>query len=114
LEPVYENEAFKKAYLAVLREFNNSIFRPERIHRQVDQLASVLRGPIQEESAERLAEFDKAAAGQKLSITMGPGFQGGTEVTPIKPFVEARSESVADQLEGKSQGKMINPGFGRR
>jgi hypothetical protein len=113
LERAYESEPFKKAYLASLRELNKSIFQPERIHRQVDQLALVLREPIQEESAERLAEFDKAAAGKKLTITMGPGFQGGTEVTPIKPFVSARNQSVADQLEGKSQGKTINPGFGR-
>jgi len=42
---------------------------------------------------------------------MGPGFQGGTDVTPIKPFVKARARSVADQLEGKSDGKTINPGW---
>ena len=113
-EHVYESEAFKSAYLARLREFNKSIFQPERISRQVDELARIIRGPIQEESKERLAEFEKAASGQKLSITMGPGFQGPTEVTPIKPFVKARNKSVADQLEGKSEGKTINPGFGRR
>ena len=114
LERVYKSEAFKTAYLARLREFNKTIFEPERIHRQVDELAAVLRAPIQEESPERLAEFDKAAAGQKLTIVMGPGFQGGTEVTPIKPFVKARAKSVADQLEGKSEGKTISPGFGGR
>ena len=114
LERIYESEPFKKAYLASLREFNNSIFQPERIHRQVDELARILRAPIQEESQERLAEFDKAAAGQKLVITMGPGFQGGTEVTPIKPFVTARTKAVAEQLDGKSEGKTLNPGFGGR
>ena len=80
----------------------------------MDELVRVLREPIQEESKERLAEFDKAAKGQNLSITMGPGFQGPTEVTPIKAFVRARHKAVADQLEGKSEGKTINPGFGRR
>ena len=90
------------------------IFQPERIQRQVDELALVVRAPIQEESPERLAEFEKAAAGQKLTILMGPGFQGGTEVTPIKPFVKARARSVADQLDGKSEGKAISPGFGGR
>jgi spore coat protein CotH len=113
LERVLQSESFKAAYLARLREFNKSIFQPERIHRKVDELALVIRAPIKEESPERLAEFEKAAAGQKLTITMGPGFQGGTEVTPIKPFVRARASSVAEQLEGKSEGKTISPGFGR-
>lgn len=114
LERVYKSDAFKTAYLARLAEFNKTIFEPERIHRQVNELAAVLRAPIQEESPERLSEFDKAVAGQKLTIVMGPGFAGGTEVTPIKPFVKARVKSVADQLEGKSEGKTMNPGFGGR
>jgi spore coat protein H len=114
LERVYQSQAFKAAYLARLREFNKSIFQAERISQQVDELASVIGGPIQEESKGRYAEFEKAAKGQKLSITMGPGFQGATVVTPIKPFVKARNKSVADQLEGKSEGKTINPGFGGR
>jgi len=42
---------------------------------------------------------------------MGPCFQGGTEVTPIKPFVKARGKSVADQLDRKSEGKTINLAF---
>jgi spore coat protein H len=114
LDRVYKSDAFKTAYLARLAEFNKTIFDPERIHRQVNELAAVLRAPIQEESPERLSEFDKAVAGQKLTIVMGPGFAGGTEVTPIKPFVKARVKSVADQLEGKSEGKTMNPGFGGR
>jgi hypothetical protein len=78
-ERVYKTEPFKAAYLTRLEEFNKSIFEPERIHRQADELAAVLRAPIQEESPERLSEFDKAVAGQKLTIVMGPGFQGGSD-----------------------------------
>jgi spore coat protein CotH len=114
LERVYKTESFKTAYLAMLAEFNKTILEPERIHRQVDELAAVLRAPIQEESPERLSEFEQAVAGQKLTIVMGPGFQGGTAVTPIKPFVKARAKSVADQLEGRSKGETISPGFGGR
>ena len=98
----------------MLAEFNKTILEPERIHRLVDELAAVLRAPIQEESPERRSEFDKAVAGQKLTIVMGPGFQGGTAVTPIKPFVKARAKSVADQLARRSKGETINPGFGGR
>lgn len=114
LERVYKSEPFKKAYLARLLDLNKSVFEPERIHRQVDELAAVLRAPIQEESPERLAEFEKAVAGQKVAIAMGPGFNGGVAVKPIKPFVTTRARSVADQLDGKTEGKTINPGFGGR
>ena len=114
LARVYKVDAFKTAYLAKLKELNNTIFLPDRIHRQVNELAAVIRSPIQEESQERLAELDKAVAGQKVTIAMGPGFGRGTEVKPIKPFVTARAKSVADQLEGKAEGKTINPGFGGR
>lgn len=77
----------------------------------MDELAAVLRAAIQQESAERLSEFDNAVAGAKVSIAMGPGFNGSVAVTPIKPFVKARVKSVADQLEGKSKGETISPGF---
>jgi spore coat protein H len=114
LERIYKCESFKQAYLARMSELNKSIFEPARIHRQVDELAAIVRGPIQEESPDRFAEFEKAAAGKKVTIAMGPGFNGGVAVTPIKPFVTGRARSVADQLEGKAEGKTINSGFGGR
>lgn len=114
LERVYKSDAFKTAYLARLAEFNKTLFEPDRIHRQVNELAAVLRAPIQEESPERLSEFDNAVAGRQLTIVMGPGFAGGTAVTPIKPFVKARAKCVAAQLEGKSEGQSISSGFGGR
>jgi spore coat protein H len=114
LERLYKCESFKKAYVATLTDLNKILLEPQRIHRQVDELAAVLRPPIQEESPERLSEFDKAAAGQTLTIVMGPGFQGSTAVTPIKQFAKARAKSVAAQLEGETDGKAINPGFGGR
>lgn len=113
LARVFMVDAFKKAYLQRLNEFSNGIFQPERIHKQVDELANILRAPLQEESPENLAEMNKAASGQKVSISMGPGFSGPILTRPIKPFVEARSKSVKDQLAGKSEGQAINPGFGR-
>jgi len=114
LERLYKCESFKNAYVATLTDLNKTLFESERIHRQVDELAAVLRAPIREESPERFSEFDKATSGQKITIVMGPGFQGGTAVAPIKPFVKGRVKSVADQLEGKTNGQTINSGFGGR
>ncbi|HOW66473.1 MAG TPA: CotH kinase family protein [Candidatus Paceibacterota bacterium] len=113
LAKVFKVEAFRKAYLQRFNEFSTGIFQPERIEKQVDELANILRAPLQEESPEKLAEMNKAASGQKVSISMGPGFSGPIMTKPIKPFVEARVKSVKDQLAGKSEGQAIHPGFGR-
>ena len=112
LEKVFKTEPFKKAYRARLEEFNKSIFQTQPIHRQVDELAAVLRSPIQEESRERLAELNKAVAGEKFTIYMDEVGARGTLVKPIKSFVEARRKSVSDQIAGKSEGHTLGSGFG--
>jgi spore coat protein H len=74
LDRVYRIDKFKRLYLARLEEFNKTICNPERIQRQVDELAGILRSAVQEESAEKLARFDKVVAGEPV----GPaGFEGG-------------------------------------
>ena len=66
LERMFKVEAFKKLYLARLDEFGKTIFRPERIAQQVDQIAAVIRPAVQEESEAKLARFDKLVAGEAL------------------------------------------------
>jgi spore coat protein H len=112
LERVFKVEEFKKLYLAKLQEFNDTILKPESIRAEVDRLAPVLRAAVQEESPERLAQFDKAAAGEMVNIYMGQVGTGGTPVKSIKGFVGPRHQSVRDQLAGKSEGQTIFSGFG--
>jgi hypothetical protein len=107
LERMFKVEAFKKLYLARLDEFSKTIFKPERIAQQVDQIAAVIRPAVQEESESKLARFDTVVAGELLSA---PGPFGGGQVKPIKPFARVRTESVLDQLAGKSEG--LSPGNG--
>lgn len=113
LERVYRAEAFKKAYLANLGEFSKSIFRPERFAQQMDAIAAVIRPGIEAESAENLARFDAAVAGE---TPPGGGVGGRSGIRqppgkPVKPFVRIRAQSIVDQLSGKSQGMEL--GFGR-
>jgi len=108
LDRVFKTEAFKKAYLARLQEFNETIFQVAPIHREVDELARVLRPSTQEESAERLTELNKAAAGERVTIYMGLVGSGGTPVKPIKSFVEARRASVSDQLAATAKGPSVS------
>jgi spore coat protein H len=111
LERVFKVEAFKKLYSARLAEFSESIFKPERLARQVDEITPVLRLAVQEESETKLERFDKAVAGE---ILPGRGFGpigGGPGITPIKPFAQVRSKSVRDQVKGQSTGQTV-AGFG--
>lgn len=108
LERMFQVEAFKKLYLARLDEFSKTIFRPERLAQQVDEIAVAIRPAVQEESESKLARFDKVVAGERLS---SPGPFGGGQIKPIKPFAKARTESVLDQLAGKSEGLVAGGGF---
>jgi spore coat protein H len=108
LERMFKLEAFKKLYLARLDEFGKTIFKPERIAQQVDQVAAAIRSAVQEESASKLDRFDKLVAGELVST---PGPFGGGQTKPIKPFSKVRTQSVLDQLAGKSEGLVRGSGF---
>jgi spore coat protein CotH len=72
LERVFKAEKFKQIYLARMREFQQTIFQPERFHRQVDELGLALRAAVEEESKDKLERFDKVVAGEAV----GPDFGG--------------------------------------
>lgn len=124
----------KDAYLARLKEFQGTIFQPERLAKQVDEVAKVIRDAVKEESPEKLERFDKVIAGESVEMMMfgggprggdrgpgpGPGGPGGGRgpggpggfgfgqpPKPIKGFVPARHASVAAQLAGTSEGLPI-------
>ncbi|MGE5609412.1 MAG: CotH kinase family protein [Bacillota bacterium] len=118
LERVFKVDAFQKLYLAKLEEFSKTIFKPERFHQQVDEIAAAIRPAVQEESPVMLRRLDRVAAGRAAN---GPGMfdsllgrgrgSFSQSPTPIKPFVTARTQSILDQLSAKSQGQTL-PEFG--
>jgi hypothetical protein len=120
LERVFQVEAFKSRYLATMLEFSRTLFRPERLHQQVDALAAAIRPAVQEESEEKLRRFDRVVAGESVEragfgggARFGPPGGFGQAPKPIKGFVTARAQSVAEQLAGKSTGMtMDRSGFG--
>ncbi|HWQ92709.1 MAG TPA: CotH kinase family protein [Clostridia bacterium] len=109
LERMFKVEAFKERYLARLDEFSKTIFRPERLAKQVDEIAAVIRPAVLEESESELDRFDQLVAGELVSA---PGPFGGSQTKPIKPFSKVRTESVMDQLASKSEGLVPGSGFG--
>jgi len=132
LDRVFKVEAFKKLYLAQLEQFSKTVFEPGRFKQQVDEIAAAIRPAVEQESADKLERFSKAAAGESISPAgfgggpggpggnrmRGPGGPGGPggggppgfggQVQPIKKFVEARSKSVTDQLSGKAKGSSLD------
>jgi spore coat protein CotH len=60
LERVFKVDAFKAKYRATFAELDKTVFRPERFAKQVDELAAVLRPAVAEESADKLARFERA------------------------------------------------------
>ena len=75
----------------------------------MDEIAAAIRPAVREESESQLARFDKAVAGENLP-TRGFGPFGGGQTKPIKPFAKVRTESVLEQLAGKSQGLVQGDG----
>jgi spore coat protein CotH len=135
LERVFKVDTFKKLYLATMREFSKTIFLPERFGKQVDEVAAAIRPAVREESEAKLARFDKVVAGESVDRfgfggggdrMIGPGGDRprfrpggfGQPSKPIKAFATARAESVAAQLQGKSDGAVATessfPRFGPR
>ena len=114
LERLYRVEAFTKAYRARLAEFAGSIFKPERFAEQIDTIAAAIRPMVREESAEKLARFEKAVAGEALQGGGRGGGFGGGATKPVRPFVHVRTRSILDQLAGKSKGVDFGTGFGGR
>jgi hypothetical protein len=112
LERIFKSESFKKAYLARMQEFSNTLFIPDRFVRQVDEVAAALRPAVQEESQNKLDRFDKLTKGESVSFD-APGLPGGPagNVKGIKAFVTARAAFVRAQLAGKSEGEPLMGGI---
>ncbi len=97
LERVFGTEVFTNAYRTHMRAFNDALFEPDHIAQQVDELANAIRDSLTEESEKRRLELENTVAGKQVTSSMGPGFD--VPVSSIKPFVEARSQSVHRQLD---------------
>ncbi|RYD72737.1 MAG: hypothetical protein EOP84_22665, partial [Verrucomicrobiaceae bacterium] len=118
LERLFAVDAFKKQYIESLEKLSKTLFVPERFHRQVDELAPLLRPAVKEESEAKLARLEKHVAGEFAPPAPQPegaprqGFGGPmAPLKPLRPFVQARTQSVLDQLSGKAEGMTIE-GFG--
>jgi spore coat protein H len=115
LERLFALPAFKAAYLQRMKEFNQTIFQPERIAKLVETTGALIREAVQQESKEKLERFEKALRGEAEARPpgrMGPMGPGGPGGPPVSVFARDRAKSVAAQLTGESKGQEGGGMFG--
>lgn len=112
LERIIVVKSFRELYRAQLEELLARQFVPERLHRRIDELAAVIREPVAAESDFRLGKFEQAVSGRRQPFTVEDEKQQGANrpTHQLKLFIDARAQSVRDQLDGKSRGIVLERG----
>ena len=117
LNRVMKVKAFRAIYRRKLEEALAGPFTVERLNREIDKVAAVIRPAIAAESQFRLDRFDVAVSTNWVKGPRDGNRKDGTAFGPgapphqLKRFIQARIKSVRDQLDGKSEGSRIH-GFG--
>jgi DNA-directed RNA polymerase specialized sigma24 family protein len=106
LERVMPVESFRTAYRVHLEDFLARLFTSSRLHARVHELAEVLRGPIGAESDFRRGKFEEALAERRLQQTGDYGSHN-RPAHDIKRFIVNRARSVREQLDGTSEGVIL-------
>jgi spore coat protein CotH len=112
LERMFAVEDFNRRYRVQLTEINRTLGQPERLQKQVDEIAAATRDAVKEEGEEQSKRFEQSVAGKAPEAPANRGGFGGrpgmfASSKPIKAFVTVRHASVADQLAGKSKGQEV-------
>lgn len=108
LERVFRVKTFRDMYRAQLEELLARQFVPERLHRRVDEMAGIVRGPVSAESDFRLGKFLEATSPKRRSTPINEE-EGGARrpAHQLHRFIDERAKSVRDQLDGKSRGIVL-------
>jgi len=111
LERVMAVEAFRKLYRAQIEDLLTGLFIPSRLRQRVDEIAKAIRSPIAAESDFRLGKFEQALSDNPRERSPGRNEQGANRPAhQIKGFINARAKSVREQLDGKSDGVILERG----
>src|SRR5204863_3885786 len=103
IERVLAVEEFRRIYRSHLEDFISRLYVPGRLHRRIDEIASVIREPIAAQSAFRLDKFEQAVGLKPVHPSPGERAYGpNSPAYEIKRFIDKRAESVRRQLDGKS------------
>ena len=96
LERTFALDAFRKRYLGELSRVTKTLAVPDRLSKQVDELAAAIGPVVAEEPSPVLkAAFTKALGDASFSRPVNEK----VTVVPIKTFVRLRDASVTEQLK---------------
>ena len=95
---IFKVPAFRDLYVARMQEFSRTLFDPNRLAAQVDELAPYIRPAVAEQArvsrSDILQRFDSAIAGKSIELReFGQG-----DIVPIKAFAVHRAKFVNEQL----------------
>jgi RNA polymerase sigma factor (sigma-70 family) len=108
LERVFAVERFRTLYRAHLEDFLARLFVPERLKRRVDELAAVVGSAVAAESDFRFDKFEQAVGRKPLKPAHNDRQGADRPAHRIKRFIDKRAASVREQLDGKSNGVIMN------
>jgi len=107
-------DTFKQVYRQKLEQALAGPFTVDRLDREIDTLAATVRPAVAAESDFRLKRFETAISTNWIS---GPRDVPGNDfrakegprapIHQIKRFIQNRTKSVRDQLDGKEEGVLI-------
>jgi spore coat protein CotH len=108
LERVMAVDEFRRIYRSHLEDFLARLYVPKRLHRRIDEIATVIRDPIAAQSVFRLDKFEQAVGVKPVHPSPGERPNGFNHPAhEIKRFIDQRAESVRRQLDGKSTGMIL-------
>ncbi|MEW6159589.1 MAG: CotH kinase family protein, partial [Verrucomicrobiota bacterium] len=133
IERLLADPKWKEMYLKEFERLIEGPFKPERVLANIDAVARALRSAVNEDRTLGLERFERAVFGpgeralsnsaiprsNKEQSTPDPSERGGPPRarpgpgpgpglrTPLKSWIESRAQSIRDQLDGKSAGRIM-------
>jgi spore coat protein H len=112
LKRVMKVKEFREIYRRKLEEGLAGPFSEEKLNREIDELAEIIRPAVAAESDFRLKRFEIAISTNWIAGPRNPQAMNQAEgprapAHQMKRFIRARIQSVREQLDGKHDGDRI-------
>ncbi len=108
LQRVLKVEAFRTIYRSRIESALTNYFNPDYLFPRIDHLASLIRPAVAAESDFRLKRFDQSVSTNWVTGPRDGRMEGPkSPVHQIKRFVTNRTQSLREQLDGKSKGRTL-------
>jgi spore coat protein H len=98
----------RELYRRELTRVRDTLFVPDRLSQRLDELATIVRPFVTEESSRRLGRFAQEISDEgtgEMPNSPASGQQPGRFT--LKRFFERRAASVSAQIEGRSEGAIL-------